>query len=109
MARKVTLKDGNKALADCTIADIEEMAAGAKKPASILNDNVDDESALYARLLQEMRLAGAETVADLGKAKLDGWESLLGLKFASWEQIGKGTRADPAAGEEKTDSEGTSQ
>ena len=98
MTQEVKLRGGSKQLADCALADIDEKAAGAK-PASTIRDNVSP-PAMYALLGQEMRRAGAETVADLGDDKFKRWEASLGLHYASADQVlkalAKGLR-DPGA------------
>ena len=85
MAQKVKLNDGSeKALADCTLADIETKAEGAS-PATTIGNNVSTE-AMYASLADKMRKAGAETVADLGNQEVKRWEQSLCLHYGSTKE-----------------------
>ena len=81
MTQKVKLENEEKALADCTPADIEAKAQGSM-PATASGNNIGTK-ALYATLAQKMRKAGAETVADLGVDEVKAWEQHLGLHYGS--------------------------
>lgn len=85
MAQKVKLKDGSeKALAACTLADIEAKAENAR-PATTIGNNVTTE-AMYASLAEKMRQANAETVADLGSEEVKRWEQSLSLHYGSTKE-----------------------
>jgi hypothetical protein len=85
MAQKVKLNDGcEKALAACTLADIETKAEGTS-PATTIGNNVSTE-AMYASLAEKMRKGGAETVADLGSKEVERWEQSLSLHYGSMKE-----------------------
>lgn len=82
MAQKVKLVDGiEKALADCTLADIEAKAEGAQ-PATTIGNNVSSQ-AMYAALAKKLRDAEGAKVADLGDVEVERWEQNLKLRFGS--------------------------
>lgn len=85
MAREVEIAGQGKALAECTLVEIEQLAAGAE-PGIPGRTDVTQESA-YARLAEEMRAVHAETAADLGSEKVERWEVALGLGYIGGDDV----------------------
>jgi hypothetical protein len=98
MTQNVELPDGTeKALEACSLAEVKEMANGVAPP-SAFNKDLSPE-AVFAKLAQEMETAGADTVADLGKDAVSGWESNLGLHFGTFDSVLKALKGSgPSSG-----------
>jgi hypothetical protein len=82
MGRKVEVNGEQKELTEMTLADVETMARDAEPSAVTGRQGVTNEGN-WAYLANEMRVAGAETVADLGEEKVSRWEVGLGLHYTS--------------------------
>jgi hypothetical protein len=82
----VRIADVEKPLADCTRADLDLMARGARPATPGSSRDITTESN-YALLAQEMQRAGVARFGELGPDRVSKGEQLLGLHYAGASAI----------------------